>query len=321
MPLWLTCFLGLGLAVLCIGTTWLVAASIADPELYAQVTDPVKAYVSKQMDALEEEVGKMNAAIDQSIDNAKDYVQEKQEEISASIAEKKEEKAKAEAEANAPDAQALSDAALAIPREQADSLTTHLSIDTSGQEILTGGAYDLFYYNQTDPQWGQYGTDSISGYGCGPTAASMVVSTISNLLIDPQEMSNIFVREEYWCKSSGTYYHFADGVGELFQLKVESYTPEEITAGDLINQLVSGKIAIALMTNGHFTTAGHFIVLHGATLSGDILVADPASRERTLTTWDPQLILDELSPTRLNGAPLWFFSPEEEEALIPDLEG
>ena len=41
------------------------------------------------------------------------------------------------------------------------------------------------------------------------------------------------------------------------------------------------------MGPGHFTNGGHFIILRGVTLDGSVLVADPASQERSLTTWDP----------------------------------
>lgn len=44
---------------------------------------------------------------------------------------------------------------------------------------------------------------------------------------------------------------------------------------------------------------------------GTILVADPNSEERSLMEWEPQLILDELSASTANGAPLWVLSPAE----------
>ena len=65
---------------------------------------------------------------------------------------------------------------------------------------------------------------------------------------------------------------------------------------------------VSLMGKGNFTTGGHFILIRGMTLSGDVLVADPNSLERSLQTWDPQLILDELSSARNSGAPLWAVS-------------
>ena len=43
-------------------------------------------------------------------------------------------------------------------------------------------------------------------------------------------------------------------------------------------------------------------------VGGEILVADPASRERSLIPWDLSLILEELSPSRTNGAALWVLS-------------
>ena len=76
--------------------------------------------------------------------------------------------------------------------------------------------------------------------------------------------------------------------------------------------LANGEMAIALMSKGHFTSSGHFIVLRGVTLDGQILVAAPASLERTLTPWDLDLILDELSPSRSSGSPLWLLSPKKE---------
>lgn len=312
IPLWGILLLGLALALVCVGSTWLIAASFADPELYAQVTDPVKAYVSKQVDALEVQVQKTNAAIDASIHEMKDFFEEKKEAFQEAVTE-----TLAKLEEEPPDLQALSEANMESPREISDPDTTHIVKNKIGQEVILGGNYEMIYFNQTDDQWGNYGNDSISGYGCGPTASAMVVSTLTGHYIDPQEMSDIFVKEGFWADESGTYFTFAYGTGELFNLQVESFTPEENTAADLIDQLMTGKVAIALMTTGHFTTGGHFIVLRGVTLSGDILVADPASRERSLTLWDPQLIMDELTKTRSSGSPIWFFSEKGEELLIP----
>jgi hypothetical protein len=65
------------------------------------------------------------------------------------------------------------------------------------------------------------------------------------------------------------------------------------------------------MGPGHFTQGGHFILLRGITLDGKVLVADPSSRERSLTAWDPQVILDELSSSTSAGAPLWTLSKAE----------
>ena len=49
-----------------------------------------------------------------------------------------------------------------------------------------------------------------------------------------------------------------------------------------------GKLVIAIMSAGHFTRGGHFIVLRGITDDGKILVADCASYERSQKEWDSQ---------------------------------
>ena len=76
----------------------------------------------------------------------------------------------------------------------------------------------------------------------------------------------------------------------------------------IINTLLQGDMMVALMGPGHFTQSGHFIILRGATLSGEILVADPNSRENSLASWDPQLLLDEISASDGRGLWLWQIS-------------
>ena len=195
------------------------------------------------------------------------------------------------------------------PRPIANFSITTL-ICRNSQEYLTGGARELFYYNQTSDLWaeGLYGTDSISGYGCGPTAMAMVVSTLTGTPIDPVQMSQHCVDNGYWAKRQGSYRTIVQGVAEAYGLICEPLDPALLDEDALYARLAGGDLAVALMTDGHFTKGGHFILLRGVTLGGEILVADPASRERSLIPWDLSLILEELSPSRTNGAPLWILS-------------
>jgi hypothetical protein len=100
------------------------------------------------------------------------------------------------------------------------------------------------------------------------------------------------------------------GTAQAYSLQVESLAG--CSQEELCDALLAGKMLVALMGPGHFTNGGHFILLRGVTLDGKILVADPNSRERSLTLWDPQLILDELSSSTSDGAPLWALSQEEQ---------
>ena len=110
----------------------------------------------------------------------------------------------------------------------------------------------------------------------------------------------------YWARRSGSYHSIIQGAARAFGLEANAIS--ERTVDQIHRELYSGHILAALVGRGHFTTGGHFILIRGVTLSGDVLVADPNSLERSLEVWDPQIILDELSSARDSGAPLWVLS-------------
>ena len=178
-------------------------------------------------------------------------------------------------------------------------------MEADGKQLLTGGLRDVVYYCQSDEEWaGQlYGTDPIGPYGCGPTAMAMAVASMTGIDTDPAKMAAWAAEHGYWARRSGSYHSIVMGTARSFGLEAQPIvqrTPEELR-----HILSSGGMVVALMGPGHFTNGGHFILLRAATLTGEILVADPNSLERSLESWDPQLILDELSSARDNGAPLW----------------
>ena len=70
-----------------------------------------------------------------------------------------------------------------------------------------------------------------------------------------------------------------------------------------MDALASGKLIVALMSKGHFTSSGHFMVLRGVTSEGKILVADPASKKRSEQEWDISIILDEARKGAAAGGP------------------
>lgn len=181
-------------------------------------------------------------------------------------------------------------------------------LEADGKQILTGGTVDIVYYCQSDEQWADqlYGTDPIGPYGCGPTAMAMVVASMTDTDTDPALMAAWAAEHGYWARRSGSYHSIIQGTARAFGL--EATAIDERTADAVRRELYSGHILAALVGPGHFTTGGHFILIRGVTLSGDVLVADPNSLERSLEVWNPQIILDELSSARDSGAPLWVLS-------------
>lgn len=168
------------------------------------------------------------------------------------------------------------------------------SITALGDVTFTDGITPVVYYNQLDERYAgkAYGTDNIGGYGCGPTAMAIVVSSLTDDMVDPVEMAEWSYNNGYWCKSSGSYHALIPAAAGEWGLPVSGCTtaePQRIT-----DALANGKLVVAIMSEGHFTSSGHFIVLRGVK-DGKIMVADPASYTRSEQLWDLSIILNEAS--------------------------
>ena len=132
---------------------------------------------------------------------------------------------------------------------------------------------------------------------------SIVVSSLTGDTVDPVEMSEWAYENGYWCSKSGSYHSLIPGAAKAWGLNVEGCTASEPQR--IVDALSSGKLVVAIMTKGHFTSSGHFIVLRGVTSDGQILVADPASYNRSQKTWDMSIILGEASKRAGAGGPFW----------------
>ncbi len=184
------------------------------------------------------------------------------------------------------------------------SSESSFTIPALGDIRYTDGSTEVVYYNQLDERYANkpYGTDDIGGYGCGPTAMAMVVSSLTDDLVDPVEMAKWSYEHGYWCSGSGSYHALIPAAAEAWGLSVSGCTasePQRIT-----DALCSGKLVVAIMSAGHFTSSGHFIVLRGVK-DERILVADPASRTRSEQSWDLSIILNEASKAAGSGGPFW----------------
>lgn len=207
--------------------------------------------------------------------------------------------------------QVVDEPELAEPIEPAEPSVTDLIL-AQDVETLTGGNCLLVYYNQLDPEWAgkPFGWDPIGGYGCGPVALSMAVSSLTGNIVNPEEMAAWAASQGYSAPRSGAYIGIVEGTASYYKLNCAPVSTLDVET--LCDTLSSGGLMVALMGPGHFTRRGHFIVLRGVTPERNILVADPASRDKCLTEWDAGLIIRELSSSRSSGAPLWHLTLAED---------
>ena len=164
-------------------------------------------------------------------------------------------------------------------------------------------AVQLSYLTEQEQKMVDDGTDNIGGYGCGPTSMAIVVSSLTDQTVDPPTMAEWAYQNGYWCSGNGSYHSLIPGAAEGFGLQWESISTDDPQA--VVDALASGKLIVALMSKGHFTSSGHFMVLRGVTSEGKILVADPASKKRSEQEWDISIILDEARKGAAAGGPLW----------------
>lgn len=178
------------------------------------------------------------------------------------------------------------------------------TVASLGDVRFTDGATEVVYYNQLDQRYANkpYGTDNIGGYGCGPTSMAIVVSSLTDDIVDPVEMAKWAYEHGGWCKGQGSYHSFIPNAAKAWGLPVEGCKANEPQR--ILNALSNGKLVVAIMSPGHFTTGGHFIVLRGVK-DGQILVADPASTKRSQKEWDLSIILNEASKRPGAGGPFW----------------
>jgi len=129
------------------------------------------------------------------------------------------------------------------------------------------------------------------------------VSSLTGKVVDPIEMASWSVANGGWAQEQGSYHSLIPRAASAFGLNVEGNVQE--TPQKIINALAEGKLVIAIMGKGHFTSSGHFIVLRGVTADGKILVADPASKRRSEQEWDFSIILNEARKGAGSGGAFW----------------
>lgn len=178
------------------------------------------------------------------------------------------------------------------------------TITPLGNIRFTDGQTPVVYYNQRDERYANqpYGTDNIGGYGCGPTAMAIVVSSLTSDTVDPVEMAKWSYENGYWCSKNGSYRTLIPNAAKAWNLPVEGCNKDN--GQKIIDALSNGKLVVAIMAKGHFTSSGHFIVLRGVK-NGKILVADPFSYDRSGMEWDLSIILNEASTYTTAGGPFW----------------
>ena len=159
-------------------------------------------------------------------------------------------------------------------------------------------------YLQTDPRWknkpyrvpGE--TATIGDSGCGPTAAAMLIETLTGKTYTPEDACAWSVAHGYKALKAGTYYaYFAPQFAEFgikcWQLSWTNgyHNPKAKVHDQAMEYLKQGYYLIALMKKGTWTGGGHFVVVWWA--DNKIRINDPASTRDKRLNGDPATFRNE----------------------------
>ncbi|WP_300684389.1 C39 family peptidase [Acutalibacter sp. 1XD8-36] len=279
------------LALLCVGGMELAFCAHFSPELYHKITDPVVQPVVRAVNSAKAQLRqwefelRLNRVLAEVVELSSEYRQPRP----VYFPERPQ--------------YILHPELLEPPPEPAEPAITEF-IEEDGRTILTG-TNPVVYFNQGDPAWRDkpFGTDYIGKYACGPTVMAMVVATLTDTDTDPAKMAVWAYEHGYWCSGSGSFPSIIEGTSKAFG--IDCREAKDCDPGALRAHLRSGGLAVALVGPGHFTDSGHFILIHGCSLSGEVLVADPNSRDNSLALWDPRVILSEARASNGDGVCVW----------------
>lgn len=199
------------------------------------------------------------------------------------------------------------------PAPEISSYILNMGTPQSGELIEEENATPVIYYMQVDERWKDTiygGEDTIGTSACGPTSMSIVVSSLTDILIDPVQMSAWAKANNYWYPESGSLHQVIPDTAEKFGISCTGVPNDRNTEEVISSALKEGKLVVVLMGKGHFTSGGHFIVLRGIDEDKKVYVADPASKERTMQTWDLSLIIEEARSWAAANGPFWIMSVE-----------
>lgn len=144
---------------------------------------------------------------------------------------------------------------------------------------------------QWDKRWGfyDYGESNVGFSGCGPTCLAMVLAAyIGDPNLTPGFLSNYAMENGYYESGTGTRWAFMTEVAESCGVTAKQLRPSQI-----LDELSAGHPVIVIVGKGHFTEAGHFILLAGIE-DGKIRVHDPNSLTNSEILWDFEVFQDEI---------------------------
>ena len=146
------------------------------------------------------------------------------------------------------------------------------------------------YFSQVDPRWNgsTIGGATVKMSGCGPTSHAMMLTTMFGKVINPATMAQWGLKKGVW-SGSGMSWSMPPLVASEFGLKINKSIDGKSTSAlnEVKSELKSGHPLIMSGrasdrgTDTPFTPSGHIVLAVGVDGSGNIVINDPRSADRS----------------------------------------
>lgn len=168
---------------------------------------------------------------------------------------------------------------------------------SSSSGLGCGVADDKFiYYDQKNYEQSFCGTDeTIATSGCGVTSMAMVISNLTDTVVDPLYTSDEAkdANNGYCGDDMGKSYEYFSYSAPLYNLTYESIPKTSDGAKQVLDIINKGGLVIAHVgALSPFTTGDHYIVIRKAMSSGKVLVGDPNHSEFMNNEYDVNDFVD-----------------------------
>ena len=163
--------------------------------------------------------------------------------------------------------------------EYAESIYTQYgSTDAVTAETCNAAASGAFVvYSQKDERWAShpYGSAKIGPSGCGPTSMAMIVATLSDKTVTPDQTADVGFANGSFLEGVGTkHLPLVKSASEKWGLKYVDIRSQSLDAAiDVVK--AGGLVYMSGSGPAPFTKGGHVIVMRGVTEDGKIIIADP----------------------------------------------
>lgn len=146
---------------------------------------------------------------------------------------------------------------------------------------------------QWDERWGydEYGDDNIGLSGCGPTALSMVIYSLTkNADVTPNSVAEYSMNNGYYVENIGTAWALmTEGALHYGVNAYEISLDKDV----IVNHIDRGDLIICAVGPGDFTANGHYIVIYGYDEKG-FFINDPNSRKRSSRKWSYERLKSQI---------------------------